>query len=679
MIWPKMKKFIVLLLLVYVVNSIQAQNTETDSLKKLLLTVKESPERVLVLEGLSYAYLSAYPDTSLQYATEGLQLAQKIDDPVGEAYCTNALGNVYFGVGDYPKALEMYLQSLKMKEALKNQEHAIAVTFFNIADVYTEQGDYRHALYYLFKTRRLDEKLRDSGGILFDLHSLSSIYLRMKNADSALYYAEPALELARRLNDKNIIGAVVNNYGEIYAYLNNFTLAAKYYHESISYVQAINDNEVLAANYYGLAKVFKEQNMFDSSVFYARRAVLVAREAPFLKQLLDAATFLAGQFKSKEQFDSAFYYQELSMTTKDSLYNVEKIKKVQNLKLLEQQRQQSIEVAEIKFENRIKLYAVILVSFVFLLIALTLWRNNKQKQKAYTLLEQQKVKTEMALNELRSTQAQLLQKEKMASLGELMAGIAHEIQNPLNFINNFSELNIELLDELKEERDKKLNETMAENKIYENIKKNTGKMLHHGKRAASIVKNMLAHSRMSGEEKQPVNLNDLVNEYLKLSWHSMRAQDKLFNAGMETHLDPDIENIKIVRQDISRVLLNLFSNAFYSVNEKNKKSLSSSSGDGATGKPEEEYKPVVTVTTKSTRLFSGRPGVSITIRDNGIGIPQEVLKKIFEPFFTTKPTGEGTGLGLSLSYDIITKGHGGELKVNTKEGEYAEFTIELPV
>src|SRR5258706_4601678 len=263
-----MKKIIMLLVLLHTIHSTQGQNTETDSLKKLLPTMSESPERVLVLEGLSYAYVSAYPDTALQYALEGLLLAQKIDDPVGEAYCTNALGNVYFGVGDYPKALEMYLLSLKMRENLKNKERQIAVTYFNIADVYTEQEDYTHALYYLFKAKQVDEKVKDSSGILFDLHSLSAIYLRMKKTDSALHYAEQAYQLALHLHNKNMIGAVINNYGEVNLALNNFDLASKDYHQSIFYTQAINDNEVLASNYFGLAKIFKQQGRFDSSYFY---------------------------------------------------------------------------------------------------------------------------------------------------------------------------------------------------------------------------------------------------------------------------------------------------------------------------------------------------------------------------------------------------------------------------
>jgi two-component system, NtrC family, sensor kinase len=653
-----MKKMILLLLLLYIVHSIHGQNTETDSLKKVMDTATEGPGRVLTLEGLSYAYVSAYPDTALQYALAGLELAQKINYPIGEAYCTNALGNVYFSIGDYPKALEMYLQSLKMKEGLKNQQQAIAVTYFDIANVYTEQEDYRHALYYLIKTKQVDEKAKDSAGILFDLHSLSSIYLRMKNTDSALYYAEHAWQLAVRLQDKNMIGAIVNNYGEIYAYLNNFPLAEEKFRLSITYVQAINDNEVLASDYYGLAKIFKERNLPDSSVFYARKALSIARDAPFLKQLLETSTFLAGLYKSTKRFDSAFQYQELSMATKDSLFNVEKIRKVQSLKLMEQQRQQAIEVAKIKYRNKIKLYVVIFASCVFLFITLLLWRTNKQRRKDYALLQQQKSKTDQALDELKSTQAQLLQKEKMASLGELTAGIAHEIKNPLNFINNFAELNTELLDEMKNEL---ANDNEQEAiKIADDIKENEERIIHYGKRADSIVKNMVEHGGTSGGEKQQVDINALADEYFKLAYHAIQAKDKSFNASMETHFDTAIEKINLEKQDIGRVLLNLFNNAFYAVEEKKKRL------NGA-------YKPVVSVTTKKQD-----EKIVILVRDNGMGIQQNALSKIFQPFFTTKPTGEGTGLGLSLSYDIVTKAHGGELKVNTKEGEYAEFIIELP-
>jgi len=273
-------------------------------------------------------------------------------------------------------------------------------------------------------------------------------------------------------------------------------------------------------------------------------------------------------------------------------------------------------------------------------------------------LEEAKNKTESTLNELKTTQTQLVQAEKMASLGELTAGIAHEIQNPLNFVNNFSEVNAELITELNEEIENgDLEEVKA---IAEDIAGNEEKIMHHGKRAEAIVKGMLMHSRVSSRDKQETDINALADEYLRLSYHGLRAKDKSFNADFILNADENLPKVNVIAQDIGRVLLNLINNAFYTVSEKAKQI-------------EKGYKPTVVVTTK--KLNSN---IEISVKDNGNGIPKKVLDKIFQPFFTTKPTGQGTGLGLSLSFDIITKGHNGDLKVETQEGEFTEFIISLP-
>jgi signal transduction histidine kinase len=278
-------------------------------------------------------------------------------------------------------------------------------------------------------------------------------------------------------------------------------------------------------------------------------------------------------------------------------------------------------------------------------------------------VESAKQQIERTLVDLRQTQQQLVQSEKMASLGELTAGIAHEIQNPLNFVNNFSEVSTELLDEMKAElitgnRDSDSYRKAAE--IADDVRQNLEKILHHGKRADAIVKSMLQHSRTSSGKKEPTDINALADEYVRLAYHGLRAKDKSFNAKFETRLDNTIEKINVVPQEIGRVILNLINNAFYTVSEK-KKQLNG------------VYEPTVLVSTKKLK-----DKVEIKVKDNGNGIPQKVMDKIFQPFFTTKPTGQGTGLGLSLSYDIITKGHGGELRVETEEGEGATFIIELP-
>ena len=291
-------------------------------------------------------------------------------------------------------------------------------------------------------------------------------------------------------------------------------------------------------------------------------------------------------------------------------------------------------------------------------------------QQKNTLEQQVKERTaalNQSLEELKTTQSQLIQSEKMASLGELTAGIAHEIQNPLNFVNNFSEVSNELVDEMNEELDKgDLEEVKA---ISLDIKQNLEKINHHGKRADNIVKGMLQHSRSSSGTKEPTDINALADEYLRLAYHGLRAKDKSFNAELITNFDKNMGKVNIVPQDMGRVILNLITNAFYAVNEKANSDI-------------EGYKPTVKIISKRTPLLGGVGGgsqsVQISISDNGNGIPKEIVEKIFQPFFTTKPTGQGTGLGLSMSYDIVTKGHNGELKVETTKNKGTTFIIELP-
>jgi len=274
-------------------------------------------------------------------------------------------------------------------------------------------------------------------------------------------------------------------------------------------------------------------------------------------------------------------------------------------------------------------------------------------------LQRQKDELQETIQELKTTQAQLIQSEKMASLGELTAGIAHEIQNPLNFVNNFSEVTAELIEEMELELNKGDKEEAIA--IASDIKQNLEKIMHHGKRADGIVKGMLQHSRASSNVKEPTDINKLADEYLRLAYHGLRAKDKSFNADLITHFAEGLPLANMVPQDIGRVLLNLFNNAFYAVKEKQKI-------NGA------EFKPMVEVTT----LLTGK-SLEIIVKDNGTGIPDDIKEKILQPFFTTKPTGEGTGLGLSLSYDIVVKAHSGKIDVKSKHDEGSEFKISLPV
>jgi signal transduction histidine kinase len=360
---------------------------------------------------------------------------------------------------------------------------------------------------------------------------------------------------------------------------------------------------------------------------------------------------------------------------KDSLYKVRlaNLSAFQNVSFDETLRLESLEREKIKNEANIRLYSLLSGLIAVSLIGLILYRNNIQRTKSNKILQSQKDEIELqnkhveeAMEQLKSTQSQLIQSEKMASLGELTAGIAHEIQNPLNFVNNFSELSAELIEEMNVELNK--GDTEEAKVIAADLKQNLEKITHHGKRADAIVKGMLQHSQKGSGQKEPTNINALADEYLRLAYHGLRAKDKDFNATMKTDLDASIGNINIIPQDIGRVLLNLINNALYAVNEK-KKHI----GDG--------YEPQVTIRTKlalkNSPIRQSANSLIVSVADNGNGISETHRNKIFQPFFTTKPTGQGTGLGLSLSYDIV-KAHGGELRVETKQGEGSTFIIWLP-
>jgi signal transduction histidine kinase len=303
----------------------------------------------------------------------------------------------------------------------------------------------------------------------------------------------------------------------------------------------------------------------------------------------------------------------------------------------------------------------------------------EQKRKA---VEEANSALQKSMEELKAAQAQLIHAEKMASLGELTAGIAHEIQNPLNFVNNFSEVSVDMVDELIEEMERGNQDEVRA--IAGDLRQNLEKIVHHGKRASGIVKGMLEHSRAGSGDKVPTDISALADEYLRLAYHGLRAKDKSFNADFKLEADQSLPKINVIPQDIGRVLLNLINNAFYAVTARASAEAEVSVKASAT--TDKEYKPTVIVSIKNNPSLSGHKGgerdkesIEIRVQDNGNGIADDIKDKIFQPFFTTKPTGEGTGLGLSMSYDIITKGHGGDFKAETLEGKGTTFIIQLPI
>jgi signal transduction histidine kinase len=470
----------------------------------------------------------------------------------------------------------------------------------------------------------------------------------MSVLDSALYYIQQAENGKEYIED---LYAEVNRvFGNIYAKRGDIKQASFYYRKGIAAGHELNDFRTISFINSDAARMFRQINQIDSAIAYAKNGLHYGQLVYYKKGILFSSNILAEVYDSINPKEALRYYKIASMA-KDSLFGAGNIKTIQTLVAKEEANQKQMDDDKIAYENQLKQYGLLLGLGAFSMIAVVLYRSNRQKQKTNKVLES-------TLADLKSTQSQLIQSEKMASLGELTAGVAHEIQNPLNFVNNFSELSNELLDEMKDEILKgNYNDVQA---ITDNIKQNLQKILHHGKRADGIVKGMLQHSRSSSGIKEPTDINKLADEYMRLAFHGFRAKDKSFNVATKTDFDNTVGKVNVVPQDIGRVILNLITNAFYTVSEKKKQSAG-------------EYQPTVTVRT--TRQNGS---VLISVTDNGNGITSKVLDKIFQPFFTTKPTGQGTGLGLSLSYDIV-KAHAGDLKVETKEGEGSQFVIQLPV
>ena len=629
----------------------QPMRASIDSLEKQLAVVpKTDTTRVLLLKQLGEQHILSNPAIARRYFQEGLSLARNLNFRRGEADCLRWTGNVLKRGGQYPEALDNFLKALKISESIHDYT-GISAGLGHIGDVYSEQGDHAKARSYFFRAKTIDETSHNDFELALMLVNIGKSYQKQNSLDSALLFFNQSYELVMTNRKFDfILDNLFTALGQLKADNGNDAEAMAYFRKSIPYSIALNAHANLSNTYQGIANLFKKAGQKDSCIFYGQKSLASAQKVSYVKGIMAASQLLSDVYEGVDK-NEAFKYYKLAMAAKDSLFNTEKVKQVQNLGFVEQQRLQTLEDAKFEYRNKMRSYTLLSLVGAFLLVTIILFRNNRNKQKANKILQQ-------TLSNLKSTQSQLIQSEKMASLGELTAGIAHEIQNPLNFVNNFSEVNKELLEEMNNEIGKG---NMEEVKlIARDVIENQVKINHHGKRADGIVKGMLQHSRPSTGVKEPTDINALADEYFRLAYHGLRAKDKSFNAAMKSDFNESIGNINIIPQDIGRVLLNLFTNAFYAVTEKKKQS-------GA------DYEPTVSVGTKKLN-----DSVEIRVRDNGIGMPQKVLGKIFQPFFTTKPTGQGTGLGLSLSYDIIIKEHGGELKVETVEGEFSEFIIILP-
>ena len=642
------------LYLLFVMGPAIAQNTGS---------FQADTARAMRLIDTSERYRFFKPDSVVPYAEKALQLSRSINFKIGELEAHTSLGEHHRVSGNYPEALENLFAALRISNEILDTTY-IAGTQVFIGITYLNLKEYATALQYLFQAYSYKNHL-PAPVAGFALANTGIAYQEMNMLDSALLYEKMAWSIAQPTTMNAGKSFALRELGNIFERLNQHDSAFYYYRYSLA---VTNDLLNIGRTYSRMAMLFHKLGQDDSVIYFAKQALQLGRRSLQKPTMLEASTTLSAYYIEKRELDSAIKYQQLMMTMKDSLFGPEKIRRLQLFAINEQkrlheveQKQQKIEQDQKDYENNMRFYGLLAALSFFMLVGFILYRNNRRQKTANAVVQEQKKQTETTLSELRATQTQLIQSEKMASLGELTAGIAHEIQNPLNFVNNFSEVNEELLKELKTEAEKgNFGEVKA---IANDIAFNSEKINHHGKRAESIVKGMLQHSRTSTGQKEPTDINALADEYLRLAYHGLRAKDKSFNAKTEIDFDSTVGKIAVVPQDIGRVILNLINNAFYAVDEKKKAHQRD--------KERVEYEPTVTVSTKKIG-----DKVLISVNDNGNGIPQKALDKIFQPFFTTKPTGQGTGLGLSLAYDIV-KAHGGELKVETQEGKGSAFIIEL--
>ena len=656
----------------------QMKQSKPDNLFLALSSRSNDTVRMDVLWQIGNYYLPLNSDSALFYFEQALQLSRSLKLRLNEAAILSSIGNVLSQKGDYSRSLRSYLTMIdivkdpaseKLTWHLLNNETPRLVRLRLLRWSYLDLGwlygltanwtsDVDRQVQSFKEAKRFAEFANDSSLIAWSDLSLGMTYSSLGKFDSMALLEEKAYPFFLRSADEKGEALSLKFMGDAYQEIGKFDLARNVLIKAIQIDIHQNDQGRLGWAYLSLAGLYKKISKPDSAIFYAERGLEAHKSIHAAEGERQTYNLIYACFSELNNKDSVLVYLKLAKKISDSLNDVS-MKSVfasQDVIIDEQIRLEKLEKEKIDTRNKIRMYTLLSGIVIFVFITSLLYRNYRNGKKANNILQQQKRKIEQALIDLKSAQAKLIQSEKMASLGELTAGIAHEIQNPLNFVNNFSEVSNELIDEMNTELNK--GDIEEAKVIASDIKQNLEKINHHGKRADAIVKGMLQHSRSSTGQKESTDINALCDEYLRLAYHGLRAKDKTFNAKFETDFDTSLPKINVVPQEIGRVILNFINNAFYAVNERKKLN-------------EPGYEPEVIVSTRKEK-----DKVEVKVKDNGTGIPEKIKDKIFQPFFTTKPTGSGTGLGLSLAYDIV-KAHGGEIKADTKEGKGSEFIIQL--
>lgn len=637
-------------------------------LRSLLLLRETKNKKALAWQlvslGITERNLGKYGD-ALEHLMESLKISRSISDSLTTVEALLAIAFTYIFVDRPEEALKFQGQALEIYRNMNDSlgiariYNDMGVTNMNAGKYEVALGQHRAALAIRLKS---PHNYYTFASFLY----IGEILEKLDRIPEAIQSYEGGLNYAKYSSFKTSIVDAQINLGRAYLKLQNYQKALEAFTHAQQQAVAIGEGSAEAEASLNIARVYLAQGNAQPALTWLRKAEKAAAGS-HLVYLADIYESIAQTYFKLNDFRNAYLNQQKYSIIRDSLVVTENLEKIatlsnrldfENKKSLQDQnheKQMILKQAQIKREKLTRNFSLFGM-FVALVLMIIAFIRYFEKQKLNNKLSE-------TLSDLKSTQSQLIQSEKMASLGELAAGISHEIQNPLNFVNNFSEVSIELIAEAKETIASLFNNEnnyQLVKEILDDVEENLNKINHHGKRADSIIKGMLQHSRSSSGSKELTDLNALAEEFLRLAYHGLRARDKSFNVTLETDFDPGLGKISIIPQDMGRVILNLITNAFYAVNEKQKSAP-------------ESYQPVVRLSTRKTNN-----AVKVLVYDNGKGISQHALEKIFQPFFTTKPAGEGTGLGLSMSYDIVTKGHGGELRVETTEGQGTTFTIVIP-
>jgi len=626
--------------------------------------------KVSRLIGLFNFYKATEPEQARMAAESAYKLALEKNLESYKAKSLACMGHAAYIMDRYTEALEYFVEALQLSESLGLKRDQ-GVILRNIGNIFLDQEMPEQALSYYQQALAIDRELKSDVDIAKELLNISSAYSVTVKLDSAYFFCSLALEKAAMLKDTFIYAQVLGNLGIIEFYLDKSDSTGNSYAHREKYDQAlkhITEAERLFLEhgivtnlgvlYLNLGDIYLERKEIAKATIKYSNALENAR---MMESIDDERRAYLGLSTCAELLGNtvkAYDYLKKYNALNDTIFNLNSSRKQNQLMMnyeleknkvllkADEEKKEAVHSAELSKQRSQKNIYIAGFIIVFILSFIML-QQYRQKNKSNKKLKE-------AMQHLEQTQTQLIHQEKMASLGMLTAGIAHEIQNPLNFVTNFSESSMDIIKEIKEEKDE--NEKQH---LMQELNMNIEKIHNHGKRADTIIKSMLRNSHGHKEDKRLTNINKVCDEFLMLAYHSIRATNPEFNCTIEKKFQHDIPKVNVMAQEITRVMLNLFTNAFHALKERQQK--------------EPNFSPLITISTNDAGKH-----VNVVVRDNGIGIPQAIRDKIFQPFFTTKKSGEGTGLGLSISYDII-KAHGGELKVQSKEGEFTEFTIQFPV